>query len=250
MKFFFCLSIRGEKKLPSVYRDKKKRKKKDKKTLTKSEREIASSAKQRKTKFDFLFIERQEKNKETDRSTSEFVASIELKTIRECVMYFGPAVGAMDCTTTIHRKRRKRGSNHLQSVCLFDIVDSTTKHNRSARTTSVTTKTSSSQIFITRSHQTNTKSQLHSNAVESHWMLYRFSSFFFNVFVLRRTDPSIYPKPFTEKPKYTPLNETSGLENYTRTRTALSTTPSQRDFLKARALIKKQTQTHTHRKGR
>lgn len=46
-------------------------------------------------------------------------------------MFFGPSVGAMDCTTTIHRKRRKRGTNHLQSVCLFDIVDwTTTKHYR------------------------------------------------------------------------------------------------------------------------
>lgn len=142
--FFFNLSKRKEKKLPSVYRDKKRRKEKRKRLLLKAKEKLFQVLNREKnTQKNLIFILLRNKiNKET-----EFVASIKLKTIRECVMYFGPAVGAMDCTTTIHRKRRKRGTNHLQSVCLFDIVDLTKKQNRSARITSVTAKTSSSQFL-------------------------------------------------------------------------------------------------------
>lgn len=41
----------------------------------------------------------------------------------ECVMYLGSTAGAMDGSTTIHRKRRKRGTAPTETVCLFKIVD-------------------------------------------------------------------------------------------------------------------------------
>lgn len=54
-------------------------------------------------------------------------------------MLHRPAAGAMDYTTTIHRKRRKRGTNQLKIVCLFDIVNQTNRSSSAASTTRTTT---------------------------------------------------------------------------------------------------------------
>lgn len=74
-------------------------------------------------------------------------------------MPHGPAAGAMDCTTTIHRKRRKRGTNHLKKVCLFDIVDQTNRSSSSA----TTKKTKTTTFSLVDQHRPVSLSQSYTN---------------------------------------------------------------------------------------
>lgn len=81
-------------------------------------------------------------------------------------MICGPAAGAMDCTTKIHRKRRKRGThNHFQAVCLFDIVRPKTKTTTTIESTAPPSPTTYSKQITVKSATSAKKSCGHDNIV-------------------------------------------------------------------------------------